>query len=179
MSRFSGSHAHPAAHQTVRGTSGDRIPGIRAFGYPLGAKDYNDTVTKENESKTDDAELAKAKDALDAAQKEVEKAQEAVDAATSIEERNALIEKLNEAVEKKKRKTKDPNFSPAWKSSDLFYKIPPGRHSSILPDKLHRLVDHQIFPGGLFSGRLYASWHKAKVVVITMIPTTSAKRILI
>ena len=38
MSRFSGSHAHPAAHQTVRGTSGDRIPGIRAFGYPLGAK---------------------------------------------------------------------------------------------------------------------------------------------
>ena len=82
--------------------SGDRIPGIRAFGYPLGAKDYNDTVTKENESKTDDAELAAAKDALDAAQKEVEKAQEAVDAATSIEERNALIEKLNEAVEKKK-----------------------------------------------------------------------------
>ena len=106
--------------------------------------------TAENESKTDDAELAAAKDALDAAQKEVEKAQEAVDAATSIEERNALIEKLNEAVEKKKRKTKDPNFSPAWKSSDLFYKIPPGRHSSILPDKLHRLVDHQIFPGGLF-----------------------------
>lgn len=38
VSRFSGSHAHPAAHQTVRGTSGDRIPGIRAFGYPLGAK---------------------------------------------------------------------------------------------------------------------------------------------
>ena len=135
--------------------------------------------TAENESKTDDAELAAAKDALDAAQKEVEKAQEAVDAATSIEERNALIEKLNEAVEKKKRKAKDPNFPPAWKSSDLFYKIPPGRHSSILPDKLHRLVDHQIFPGGLFSGRLYASWHKAKVVVITMIPTTSAKRILI
>lgn len=106
--------------------------------------------TAENESKTDDAELAAAKDALDAAQKEVEKAQEAVDAATSIEERNALIEKLNEAVEKKKRKTKDPNFSPAWKSSDLFYKIPPGRHSSILPDKLHRLVDHKTFPGGLF-----------------------------
>lgn len=143
------------------------------------AKDYNDTVTKENESKTDDAELAAAKDALDAAQKEVEKAQEAVDAATSIEERNALIEKLNEAVEKKKRKTKDPNFSPAWKSSDLFYKISPGRHSSILPDKLHRLVDHKTFPGGLFSGRLYASWHKAKVVIITMTPTTSAKRILI
>lgn len=147
--------------------------------------DYNDAVkdqnevTKENESKTDDAELAAAKDALDAAQKEVEKAQEAVDAATSIEERNALIEKLNEAVEKKKRKTKDPNFSPAWKSSDLFYKIPPGRHSSILPDKLHRLVDHKTFPGGLFSGRLYASWHKAKVVIITMTPTTSAKRILI
>lgn len=103
--------------------------------------DYNDAVKDQNEA---------AKDALDAAQKEVEKAQEAVDAATSIEERNALIEKLNEAVEKKKRKTKDPNFSPAWKSSDLFYKIPPGRHSSILPDKLHRLVDHQIFPGGLF-----------------------------
>lgn len=38
VSSFSGSHAHPAAHQTVRGTSGDRIPGIRVFGYPLGAK---------------------------------------------------------------------------------------------------------------------------------------------
>ena len=66
--------------------------------------------TAENESKTDDAELAKAKDALDAAQKEVEKAQEAVDAATSIEERNALIEKLNEAVEKKSVKQKIRTF---------------------------------------------------------------------